>query len=893
MESTSNFLSMFPWCLLVSYDEITDIKKTYRTISIDDIEEENSQRNKRWIFFTPNGDFESEIKAAEAKTFQCFAIDIPTKSRIREGLVEPSIIVETKNGTQLYFMLDKKYDYEAYKDAYKKITSQMSDMLMTDGKCSDISRLMRVVWTKYRKDNLGDFVISATYTDATYTISDMLNIFDPNDWLNEYWDERESRTRYNEVRSLFDEIEELDAWYILEKIWQWFVVNTDGTISKDWEVIPWYIYFKHKNIVYNIFKEDKFNRPRGNAYTIVKQWLSFQNFYWVVDWIHQNTDVNCEAWLAAYKDIIDRWVLLKKEITKKEDWNVVFGAESAQLFMNYKTKETIFRSSSKKGEVNARFVTWVFEPVGHFKINKRDDGSFDEIKTIIKIISNKGTSISLLRPLSWENDFKKFAMSYWMSAEANKPATSLLIDYLMKDIKEYWYTDRLWLQDVDGKRILVREWGKYILDDNIFVEVRDIKGEQIKKPMNSNQSRKEIADILMELYDPKIILPLFFYATSMVFIRYFRKKWKKLPGLFLEWMKASWKTTIKRIVYSDLLWYKYAINASSTPYVFENSLKHCMAISIEEYRGTWIRNAWLLTDLVRIAHDWQWSIQKWQATLDVISSEIVGQFAFDWQTKFSDWATVSRQIALMTTPHKKWSELALKKLKRDSEWNIQNILWNVLDMLPNTKSINKFMELWDDIWIQYAANINDSWVDISDCDRIAKSYALLWAMCRTMGLDQYEKHIIDVMFDQIARDETDDISSNYNFAFEQFSVYKWMVTFCNWWCFLELNLEMSRMQQELKEDKLSMFKTINEHFWKTWWQWLYIDFSYIYKRNNLKNKFKMFLTHVSFPDGFEWYEDWTRDTLVMLSEFLRTLRWTDGIIQEINSSVNYWAYSRI
>ena len=891
MENINKFLSMFPWSQIVSYDETGGTKKTYRTIATEEIDDDNSPRNKRWIFFTPNWDFGSEIKAAEARTFQCFAIDVSTKSKIREWLIEPSIIVATPNGNQLYFMLDQKYDYEAYKDQYKKITTQMSNMLDIDGKCSDISRLMRLPWCKYWKDNKGDYIITAEFWWAIYTISDMIDIFSDDDGLNDYWNERSVWTRYNDVRSLFDEIEKLDSGKILEQLWQGYTVNTDWTIEKDWLVINWFVYYKHKNLVYNIAKKDMLDHPRGNAYTILKQWLLSTNFYDIVSWLADNTDLDCERWIAAYKDVVDRWVELKKEIAIRDDWDITFGAASAQLYMNYKRKETMYRATGKKWEVNSRFASWIFEPVGHFKVNKRDDWWYDEIKTIIKIISNKWTSISLLRPFSWDGDFKKFAMSYWLATEPNKTAVSLLTDYLMKDIKEYGYTNRLGLQDIDGKRVLVREWGKYILEDNIFVEVRDIGWEQIKKPMRTDQSRKEIADILMELYEPKIILPLFFYAATMIFIRYRRKKNIMLPGLFLEGMKASWKTTIKRIVFNELLWYKYNISASSTQYVFENALKHCIPISIEEYRGTGVRNNGMFSSLVRGAHDWSNAIQKGQASLEVVSSEIIGQFVFDGQTKFSDWATVSRQIALMTTPHRKGNELALKKLKRDNDGNIQNVLWSILDLLPNQKAINQFIELHGDVWRQYTKIINDSWADISDGERIAKWYAMLWTMCRTMGLNQYEQYITEVMMDQIIRDETDDISNNYNFAFEQFSVYKGMVTFCDWWCFLELNLEMSRMQQELKDDKVSMFKTINEHFGKTGGQWLYIDFAHIYKRNNLKNKFKMFLSHISFPDGFEWYEDWTRETLVLLSEFLRTMRWAESIIQEINSSINYWAFT--
>ena len=46
----------------------------------------------------------------------------------------------------------------------------------------------------------------------------MIDIFSDDDGLNDYWNERSVWTRYNDVRSLFDEIEKLDSGKILEQL---------------------------------------------------------------------------------------------------------------------------------------------------------------------------------------------------------------------------------------------------------------------------------------------------------------------------------------------------------------------------------------------------------------------------------------------------------------------------------------------------------------------------------------------------------------------------------------------------------------------------------------------------------------------------------------------------
>ena len=119
------------------------------------------------------------------------------------------------------------------------------------------------------------------------------------------------------------------------------------------------------------------------------------------------------------------------------------------------------------------------------------------------------------------------------------------------------------------------------------------------------------------------------------------------------------------------------------------------------------------------------------------------QFFIDGQTKFTDGATVSRQINLMATPSKKKDKSAVPM--------IQNCMENVLELFKDEADIAKFLRMKLDIMEEYQSEMTAQ--NYKDIDRTIQNYAGIAALGRRMGLNDKEYVIKNVMMDQLRRNE--------------------------------------------------------------------------------------------------------------------------------------------
>jgi len=356
--------------------------------------------------------------------------------------------------------------------------------------------------------------------------------------------------------------------------------------------------------------------------------------------------------------------------------------------------------------------------------------------------------------------------------------------------------------------------------------------------------------------------------------------------MFIEGMKASGKTTIKRLLLDKMFGMHYSVPAASSPFVLESSLRHSVPISIEEFRNDALKNSAAVTSLVRTAFDWQ-NIMKGTQTLSTVSIPISWQFIFDGQTKFHDAAAVSRNICLVCAKRKMlaWWLEAMKELPG-------NILGNVLEIFKDETGINWLVDEWLSVQDALVIKIDSSGKDYWDTYRTSQCYWFIIAIARKMWLWDYEGYLVDAMFDQLSRDDSDDIANKYIVLFNHFNVHRGLVEFCNGGCYVDINLDMSRFSDAFKMDIISTFKTINEHFDKARpWQACYVDFKYIEEKPQLWYIFKAFLNTSGIPSDIDECEEGTRQSLLNLRRILETkMTWTSWLIDEIDQTINYMKF---
>lgn len=882
-ELIEKFLSLFHWSRLFAMDE-TNGKSPMINIDLEQIEILNSASKKYWIYFTYNWDY-SDInikngigrKEEFAKNIYCTGIDIDFDEKTWEGVIEPTIVVKTWKGYHCYFIYKEPLDATSWKKRRKAHIKKLVMLLKSDPKCTDLSRVQRVPFTKYWKDNKGDKEIKLISTNwPKYDFEELEAIVNSmGEPLEEMETDKKNFSLMSKwIRDLVDKInEDYYVWEVLEKISWWRFVERALCVYDNWEYTDWYRVNKQKNYVNSLSPHPE--RPHWWPYSVVAHYL--RDTEKVLEWFKNNYWLQCDDIINDYKKKIIDIKSEPKTVIKNEDV-VIIGDKRNKLKIDYTTCTTDFISETDKWVKNILFFNWIIEPIGYIHIDEWGLGK--RKKMILKIINQKGWEfITLLKPVGSPAELRKALMDFWLIVAPDRVAVNILLHRIMDIDAHYWYTNSIWLQEIDWKRILIRSWWTYLLnDEKILVDIHDIKKEVIEEPQYINCKWNDIVENLWKIYSLSVIYPLLLLSIMHIYIYYWRMEGQQVPWCFIEWLMQSGKSLTKNFIIKDLLWYSFSMSASSTPFVYSRVLLHYMPINIEEFRNSSVKNLDEILWVVRQCFDWI-AINKWLKDLSMVSMPANWQYIFDWQTKFSDWAAVSRNINIMTNPKLKWDLSAKAYFKN-------NILWNVLDIFPSLSDAKKFIEFRILVEADVISMFEKE--NYTEKARTIQIYSWLIALWRHLWLDEYESVLIESLKWQLTRDETDDILNTYMRCFNLYWLYKWHLEIVEWWAVLELNLEATKLSEAAKSDLQSMSKTINNYFNKDMkTDWIYIDFEYIFNKRSIWNRFRQVIRWAYIPAISEATE-LQMDTIRALRVFFEEhFKW-DDFISDLNYNLKWY-----
>lgn len=895
-----NFLQQFPWhAIFMLQGKDISVDKENKilwcpNIRIEDIEKYNSPLFRCDIYFTPNGNYDEQEYSKswsgrkwpwygrvekQWKNIYCSAVDIDTEDKVWEWILEPTFIVKTGKWYHIYFLyneyVDSVFDYKERKDHMNKLYT----VLHWDPGCrsNQIQGILRVPYTKYWRDNKWDKEIQRVKNDGPkYDFDNLCEIVE---WLYRPMESEKNENKiykswWKKSVDLTDEINRLDVGDVLNKI-------SDGKYTAKWTIIyewdrptKWYKVNTRENYVLTFSPHDE--RPVWWPFAVVKKIL--MDNVEVFNWFEKNYGIKVSEARTEYEDFYKK--MKSADWTETKEWQdcLIIGNGRHKVKIDYIKKQMDFIIEKKDWLLSTLFCTGVVEPVWYIYIDA-DDWSIGKEKRIILKISTKQWEefTTLLKPMGSSGELKKLLMQYWVMSPGQKEAIDILLQWILGVNTQYNYTERLGLQDIDWKRYFVRQWWTYIKED-MFVNVNDITQEIITEPKYRDKSWKEIVEILLKIYDGSVIYPLMLSTIYIIYIYYRRiqntQEYKQVPWCFIEWLQGSGKSYIKNLIFRKMFGIKYSMSASSTPFTYLKNAGHYMPINTEDYRNSSLRSIDEVLNILRNAFDGTES-QRGNNMLKIRSLKVNGQFVIDWQTKFFDWATVTRQINLMTTPDKKLDKIYAKDL--------QNCMQNVLDIFKENDDIDKFLKKKSEVIDEYQETFGDK--NYHDADRVIQNYSGIIALWRWMWLIDFEPILKDWMVRQLERDEGDDIMSTYSKVFNIYSISKGNIEFTEWGAIIEINLESTRMSDLVKQDLTSMIKTINAHFNKLsiHTDWAYVDFNYVFTKPALWNKFRNAITTAYVPEVYD-LDEWKTESIKILKLWFLAHFPKDDFIKDLN----YW-----
>lgn len=881
------FLSHFPWHMIFALREVVpewEKKEWARVISLSETSSYNSPQRKHWIYFTPNWDYNLSIKnwiwrtQDNAKWIYYFMVDIDaTIEDTRSDILEPTFIVKTGKWHHVYYKItDSPFDYKFHAPRWKHTMDALTYLLNWDPACIDIARILRVPWFKYRKDNIWEKDIERVKMDwPSYTFDEVCERME-NAWYPYKDIEKEKKKFVNSKRwseKIIDEINRIDVIDVLERVsWGIYSKHWSNWICEYGKETNGYKYNKRLNFVYSFSPHD--DRPKWPPYAIVK--FYYHNIQEILEYFRDNYNIDVDNYLTAQKK---SYLSARKDdyvTIANNEWEAVLrGVWNFRLRINRRRKEIDYVSSWDKWEQAWLFIKALVEPIWFVYANPEEISK--ERKIIIRISKWESISCCILPHAANQIDMKRFFMGYWIVMNSVKPwMFDVLLAYLMDTEKEFRYTTKWWLQEINWERYFIRKWGTYFEWD-MFVSIKDNKQVFYEEPKDTQLSWEEIAGILDSIYDMDVVYPLFLIGILHVYIYYFRARNIQIPWCFVEWLQQSWKSTIKNFVLKKLLWLKYALAAWSTPFSYIHSAGNYMPVNAEDYRNDAVKDLWWVMNVIRNAFDWTCTLRGTN-TLSTVSFQIIWQFIFDWQTKFADTATITRQINLMTTP---WKRKALKWYN-EIKWNI---LKKVLRIFPESDDIDEFIDKRYEKYDETMKLLNNQ--EFQEKSRVVQNYCWLLCLSDKLWLSKYNEYIINAMMDQLKRDEVDEITNMYARTMNLFVNFKWNVDIVSWWSLIEINLEATRMSDAHKDDYTSMCKTINSYFRRNdKWSGLYVDFEYVFKRPTLWNKFRNCMVHARIRE-LELDGEGVRKSVLALQWFLKQHFKDEDLISDLNVMIQY------
>jgi len=788
-------------------------------IEEDALQKWNNDTNKNSIFFTPNGGFRysSGIRQkANATTVSCFMIDgdfdSEIKYRFREWFqYQPTAVVETKRWYHAYWVLKTPIDWATHQKKWNAVQQYLVDTLHGDTAAKDISRIMRLPWSTYWKNEEKWWETKCVHYNPKLKyeldeffalISEEKIIADAKQFKKDYDNDSKSG------KDLFDEIErDVNVIEVLEDLggrWKlkWLSIYEDG------ELTGGYKYYKHKNAVVNFTKE-KYYRPQWWPFAIAKfclgsSWQAYHYFYTKYGIWEKKT-----VQITSQLDDVTKPVSADEEVTITTDTAII----------------TISPETKLGTKINGKWVTeiliWYFRVIGFYK--QLDDTHVYIIKYLKK---NWWEWYINIKELASLQELTKIFSKVGITFLGSKNDFLHILEYIHSAGKQFALIDKLWLYP---NGMLINKVGNYIYDESHYVACSTLNAKwweviHVWEDMSDEDFITEI-DSLGESYEPKIIMTLFTMYGIYLFSEHIRRTMPFLPITILVWLTQSGKSSLRWSMMKMFgLDPSTETQASATEFSVMYMMNNFLPIHFCEFD-----NSVLKFDFDSFSKNTFDGTSSTRGTADqkLINYWFNAWLVVDGETRTLAPSVYTRSIMLFMNPR-------YKKVEKTSRKNVVGYFVKNYDKIHN---INKAYEETKVIVAKQVEHIQSS-----EKTRIINNYSLLLAFAQCFGFKEVvQDAIIEQMKEQFIMKWEDNldvyIKSMMNFA----SINRMPARFTAKEICIDLYFDNMKYDKKRTFDMQSNIQTVNHHFGKEWVDAVHIPLDYIFKNKNLHGTFNRYL----------------------------------------------------
>lgn len=888
--SRDEFLAKFPNHVLVAWrfkdNKVWEHANIKINVPVSMSTQLNTIKDKWDIFFTPNGDYKKVFKdnvVSVGKTKQSvldidgniysFSCDNDSWEKIYDEIwLKPTIVVKTKHWYHMHFLLSNPVSSKTYLKRWEAIENMFVPLLKADNKAKDIARLFRVPEYTYRADNTWDTVIEVeeynaeevySFDEWEQRISGLYNAVCSDDREKEDMKKKYKwKATSNIIDMVFDKISDISALDVLEDLYPEYK-GIWLSIKASWEMTWWYKLWKSQNFVKDFSHDD---RPYWWPYKIAKEKFRsldvilnyFNDRWWVkVDDIRKSIASVEEITFTEIASSEEWWV-------HKKIWN--FWNNSEWITIDEKKMEIRWYT----GDANdIPFINALITPIGYIMMDT-------STKTHVIIIQKswREPRVVLLPLCSNLKEFRKFLMQYGIMIPDKAKFYIHVFDYVYKsDVPEYFYTNKLWLQELWGNRIVIEKTWEYI--DNkkrIFVQILDTQDDKIVIEDNP-ASFKDYMEQLIQWYGWRISVPIALTMILWVNSYYFREADMQVPQMFVFWLSQCWKTTMLNNIFRSFGINK-DISAGSKAFIYEKYARHYIPTHFSEYRNSAHKQSEIIEWFMRNLFDGS-AIEKGRWDQTTVKYEANGLYIFDGQTIFTDDAVLTRMIILMAN-------------------NIDKLELTALNTLPNIYKQSSY--IFSDEWAfqKYVKIIKSAYTDIKkrikfvrNNDRMIQNYSYLYALCDYLWIPEFKPYLDESIQAQDGMTAQDDIQIIYSKVFNMQYAYKFPCEIYHKGILISASEEGIRFNSNM-EDLKWFVKTINTNFLWTntlWWLKLYVDLQYIYDHPGIRWEFFRALHTMYSLEDKNSLTPTERQTIWSLRAFLQKNKPDHRLASDLNADL--------
>ena len=823
-------------------------------ISEENIKDENSLNKKNWIFFTPNWDFATKSGkrvSSNAENLYCAFLDRDDKVKFWENApLPPTIVVETKNWYHAYWLFKNPVKIRDWWEQWKEIQQMLTNFCWGDG-LKDYTRIMRLPWTKYWKDNKGEFVVEVKQFNED-------NLYDFNDFIallnaKEIKETKEKKIKKEAGSSWALLIDEIDRTVNVEDVLHdlgWWVWEVRWTVIYEWwEQTRGYKKHPTQNYINNWSNENtSYTRPIWWPFAVAKQ------LFWDIKEAFDYFKKQYNIWEEVKPP--------KKSEVVKEEWDnrVIYETPRGNVIFDYNDEITYFETK----ETSKILLDWIIEPVG-FYVDE------DNIRNyIVRYYKQSEIAVSVIKELWKWNKFEEWLSRFWMTFFGTGKDKSDLISYIQSVNNEYSLITAGWIRWSD---LIISERGQYILerwDKKYFVDIPRTKNsksnsdEDDKLIHYNSEDDVDIRQVVKDIgkyYKKEIIYSLFCAFGCWLMSYQIRNSEKSLPIVSLVGSTQSGKTTLR-----SLMQKMYGVDnslelqAASTHFPVMQASKHYLPVIVAEFQNEWQKFDWniFLKNIYDNSPD-----ARGTAAQNVKYYELNAMICMDWEKSSLDNAVYTRSITLFCNPNYKAAYLSLDK-------ELPNVVSYFLNNYERIYKISYLKKKYINKLTERTADLN-----MHEKDRIINNYALLLAFAECFDfVDIVEEYVVNQMFTQFNMMWDSSIDD----ALKQ--VMSVATIRGMWWALyvdesyriivkIEFLTDILSFKKETMDDLKSSIKTINHHFW---WEKeetidsdkLYIPFEYIKNTKKLHTLFNRFANLLA--KNAEYISDWAKNELKNFAE---------------------------